>query len=61
MPSSNQHQQPEVAAAGLAARRTRARSRAWLEGVSTFDGRPALAALRSSRSSHRCSEHSSNG
>jgi glycine betaine/proline transport system substrate-binding protein len=42
----NQHQQPEAAAqAWLKANPTAVR--AWLDGVTTYDGRPALAALRS--------------
>lgn len=41
----NQHQQPEVAAAAWLKANPKAVS-AWLEGVTTFDGRPALAALR---------------
>jgi glycine betaine/proline transport system substrate-binding protein len=41
----NQHQQPEAAAkAWLKANPTAVR--AWLDGVTTFDGRPALASLR---------------
>jgi len=43
----NQHQQPEVAAEGWLKANPRAVS-AWLEGVTTFDGRPALAAIRNS-------------
>ncbi len=43
----NQHEQPDIAArAWLKA--NPAAVAAWLEGVSTFDGRPALAALRKS-------------
>jgi len=41
----NQHQQPEVAAAAWLKAHPQAVS-AWLEGVTTFDGQPALAALR---------------
>ena len=41
----NQHQQPEVAAEAWLKANPKAVS-AWLEGVSTFDGRPALAAIR---------------
>jgi len=41
----NQHQQPEVAAQAWLKANPQAVS-AWLEGVTTFDGRPAAAALR---------------
>jgi len=41
----NQHQPPEVAAQAWLAANPTAVS-AWLEGVTTFDGRPALAAIR---------------
>ncbi len=41
----NQHQQPEVAATAWLKANPKAVS-AWLEGVTTFDGRPALAALQ---------------
>jgi glycine betaine/proline transport system substrate-binding protein len=41
----NQHQQPEVAAAAWLKANPKTVS-AWLDGVSTFDGRPALTALR---------------
>jgi glycine betaine/proline transport system substrate-binding protein len=41
----NQHQQPEVAATAWLKANPKAVS-GWLEGVKTFDGRPALTALR---------------
>jgi glycine betaine/proline transport system substrate-binding protein len=41
----NQHQQPEIAAAAWLKANTKS-VRAWLAGVQTFDGRPALTALR---------------
>jgi glycine betaine/proline transport system substrate-binding protein len=41
----NQHQQPAVAAAAWLKANPKAVGQ-WLEGVNTFDGRPALAALR---------------
>ncbi len=43
----NQHQQPEIAARAWLQAHPDAVA-AWLAGVSTFDGRPALAALRKS-------------
>src|ERR1700754_5162480 len=43
----NQRQQPETAAAAWLKANPKAVA-AWLEGVDTFDGRPALSALRSS-------------
>src|SRR6201999_3906967 len=46
----NQHQQPDIAAEAWLEANPKAVA-AWLEGVTTFDGRPALAALQDSGAS----------